>query len=531
MKSRGQKKYENPFKIVVYALSFLATIAYIVYRFMFTMPFNLNAIDIVFGIIVIFVELVEVVEFGVYFWHILRVKQYVPEMPEMKKEDFPEVDVFIATYNEGEDVLEKTLAACAKMKYPDPRKVHIYLCDDGNRVELKELTDKYGATLVTRELNRFAKAGNYNHALRVSKSPYIAIFDADMRPTADFLLKTIPFFNEEKMGFVQTPQSFKNPDIFQAKLSRETPFEQDYFYHYIQIARNRTNSVIMCGTNCVLSREALKKAGGFAQATIAEDVATGMLMEAKGYRGIAIDEVLAYGENINSVGAFLKQRSRWGRGCIQTAKAYGIFRIKGLKLGQKLDYFVAINYWCFGLKRMLYMLLPLLFAFFGIIAIQGDLLTISIIFFTQYLLKRFVIDWLERGYKSSTWSKIYEIIQAPYMAMVILGELIGISIKKFSVTPKGAANKKAKRSIKLLICHLVLLGLNAAGIVVAAMRAQDAGIYLYVIPIVWMGINSFYLLFALLFDIRGSRNYKAFRPNSVKHYGFKSYFGLFKRGA
>ena len=360
-----------------------------------------------------------------------------------------------------------------------------------------------------------------------------------MRPTADFLLKTIPFFNEEKMGFVQTPQSFKNPDIFQAKLSRETPFEQDYFYHYIQIARNRTNSVIMCGTNCVLSREALKKAGGFAQATIAEDVATGMLMEAKGYRGIAIDEVLAYGENINSVGAFLKQRSRWGRGCIQTAKAYGIFRIKGLKLGQKLDYFVAINYWCFGLKRMLYMLLPLLFAFFGIIAIQGDLLTISIIFFTQYLLKRFVIDWLERGYKSSTWSKIYEIIQAPYMAMVILGELIGISIKKFSVTPKGNsnqkrggdANKKAKRSIKLLICHLVLLGLNAAGIVVAAMRAQDAGIYLYVIPIVWMGINSFYLLFALLFDIRGSRNYKAFRPNSVKHYGFKSYFGLFKRGA
>jgi hypothetical protein len=116
------------------------------------------------------------------------------------------------------------------------------------------------------------------------------------------------------------------------------------------------------------------------------------------------------------------------------------------------------------------------------------------------------------------------------MALVVLGELIGISIKKFSVTPKGAANKKAKRSIKLLICHLVLLDLNAAGIYVAALRVQESGINLYLIPIIWMGINSFYLLFALLFDFRKSRDYKGFKPNSVKNYGFKSYLGLIKRG-
>jgi hypothetical protein len=45
-----------------------------------------------------------------------------------------------------------------------------------------------------------------------------------------------------------------------------------------------------------------------------------------------------------------------------------------------------------------------------------------------------------------------------------------------------------------------------------------------------MGINSFYLLFALLFDFRKSRDYKGFKPNSVKNYGFKSYLGLIKRG-
>ena len=519
-------------KFLVYLISLAATVVYIGYRLAFTMPFNLYAIDIIFGLIVIFVEIIEALEFGVYFWHVLRPDKVSPKAPKIKDEDFPDVDVFVATYNEDEDLLAKTLEACSKMKYPNKKKVHIYLCDDGHRDSLKKLAKKYGAEHIVRENNNFAKAGNYNHALKVTNSPYIAIFDADMRPTPDFLLKTVPFFHDdEKVGFVQAPQSFKNPDIFQARLSKQTPFEQDYFYHYIQIARNKTNSVIMCGTNCVLSRTALKKAGGFAQATIAEDVATGMLIERKGFRGIAIDDVIAYGESVNSVPAFLKQRSRWGRGCIQTAKAYGIFRFKGLKLGQRLDYFVAINYWCFGLKRMLYMILPLLFAFIGIIAIQGDLVVFSIIFFTQYLLKRFVIDWLERGYKSSTWSKIYEIIQAPYMAIVIFGELIGISSKKFSVTPKGNNNKKRGGDLRLIIAHLLLFGANIAGIVVASIRVQDTGINLYLIPIIWMGVNTFYLLFALLFDFRRSRQYKNFKPNAVKHYGIKSYLGLLKRGS
>ena len=43
--------------------------------------------------------------------------------------------------------------------------------------------------------------------------------------------------------------------------------------------------------------------------------------------------------------------------------------------------------------------------------------------------------------------------------------------------------------------------------------------------------HTFYLLFALLFDFRRSRQYKNFRPNAVKHYGIKSYLGLFKRGS
>ena len=67
----------------------------------------------------------------------------------------------------------------------------------------------------------------------------------------DFLTATVPYFfmKDEKIGFVQTPQSFYNPDLFQFYLYSEerVPNEQDYFYRDIQVGKNKSNSVIMEG--------------------------------------------------------------------------------------------------------------------------------------------------------------------------------------------------------------------------------------------------------------------------------------------
>lgn len=523
-------KFANPVKIILFASTFLATIIYIVYRIVFTIPFNLRPVDIIFGIIVAIVELIEIIEFCVYFRNTLLYKKSSPKTPKVKEADLPDVDVFVATYNEDLKLLEKTVGACANMKYPN-KKIHVFICDDGGRKDVEKLAKKLKVEYISRDNNNFAKAGNYNHAMKKTDSPLIAVFDADMCPSKDFLMKTVPFFVDgEKIGFVQTPQSFNNPDIFQARLSKHLPFEQDYFYHYIQLSRNNHNSTILCGTNCVIAREALKSVGGFSTATIAEDIATGMLIESKGYRAIAIADVLAHGEATSNLSSFLKQRSRWGRGCIQTMKAYEMFRLKGLTLRQKLDYFVAINYWCFGIRRILYMILPLLFAFFGIIAIQGDLQVFVAIFLVQYLLRRFLLDILEGSYSSATWTKIFELIQAPFMAPVILKELIGFSNKKFAVTKKGEKTKKGHADIILLFVHLVLLAANVAGIVLSYQRIQEENLSVFIIPMVWMGINSLYLLAALIFDLRRSKQYKNFKPNKEVKFHFKTYLGLIARG-
>lgn len=521
-------KREHPFKIFVYTLALIASLVYIVYRLFFTMPFGLGFFDVVFGLVVIFIEMIEALEFFAYYRNTLCVKKVSPETPKVK--DYPEVDVFIATINEDEALLEKTIKACTEMKYPE--KVTIYLCDDGNRKEIKMLARRLKIQYVTRENNKGAKAGNYNHALSVSKSPYVAIFDADMQPSKNFLLKTVPFFVKyDNIGFVQTPQSFNNPDIFQARLAKNIPFEQDYFYHYLQLARNNVNSVILCGTNCVISRKVLKSIGGFAEDTIAEDVTTGMLIEAIGKRGIAIDEVLAHGEAVDDVSGFLKQRSRWGRGCIQTIKSYGVFRNYGLTFRQKLDYFAAIHYWQFGTKRIMFLVLPLLFVFFNVITVHGNLATFLTIFLIQYILKRFIIDFMENCHKSSTWTKIYEFIQAPFMAGAVLKETFGMSNKKFDVTPKGKKSKKTATDYKLLFRHIILLVLTLVGTGFSIYKLNTISSEIYIVPTVWLAINSIYLLVAIIFDLRNNKSYKKFTPNEVSKYHLKSYFELIKRSS
>ena len=513
---------ESKFKQTIYLLSFLTTTIYILYRIFFTVP-NSNLLTIIFAILVLIVETTDALFFIIYVFNILIFKKDSPKIPKIRNQQYPNVDVFIATINEPKELLKETITACKNMKYPDSKKIHIFICDDGRRNEIKELAEEMNIHYITRDNNKDAKAGNYNHALQKTKSPLIATFDADMKPKEDFLLKTVPFLiDNPKIGFVQLPQSFHDLDLFQKKfkLFEKIPYEQDYFYHKIQMAKNKTNSVIYCGTNTVLSRSALKAAGGYATKTITEDIATGMLIESSGYQGIAIPDDEVYGLNVTSTESLLKQRSRWCRGCIQTLKNYKILFNKKLKIRQKLDYLSAIYYWSFGLRTIFYLLVPLLFSFFDIRIVQSNIYIFLLLFFIQYILKRFLIDKVEGNYVSSTWNRIYEIILSPIIAYESLKEIFGLGNLKFEVTSKESKKSKFPfRSLLTYISHLFLIILTILGIIVSYYKGRLIGFENYFLPLFWLGTNFLYLTIALIFDCSNKipikENQKEVRKYSV----------------
>ncbi|MGN5476509.1 glycosyltransferase family 2 protein [Cupriavidus basilensis] len=209
----------------------------------------------------------------------LSLREPVPPQEGLK------VDVFVPTYNESVDLLRRTLLAAKWMDYPH----ETWLLDDGRRESMRQLAAELGCRYLSRQDNLHAKAGNLNNALRITDGDFIAIFDADHAPRKDFLLKTLGFFSDEKVAFVQTPQDFFNIDSFGHRLGKKRVWdEQALFFKVIQRGKDVLNAAFFCGSCAVVRRAALDEIGGFATETVTEDVHTAIKLHKRGYRSVLL---------------------------------------------------------------------------------------------------------------------------------------------------------------------------------------------------------------------------------------------------
>lgn len=334
MSNEHTQKKSNNTQIRHFLILFfwVTNIIYLTWRSFYTLPQDAGVLSLIFSSALLIAEFSGFLENAVFYFTLWNNdKVQVPVVNE--DQEWPDVDIFIATYNEPIDLLYKTLNACAHLNYPDKTKVHVYLCDDGHRETAAALAHQFGFEHISRNDNAHAKAGNLNNALKQTRSALIVTLDADMIPRSNFLIRTVPFFmNDPKMGFVQTPQSFYNPDTFQYNLfmENEMPNEQDLFFRLVQVGRSKYNATIYAGSNTVLSRVALEEIGGFVTDTITEDFATGMKMQAARYHSVYLNETLANGLTPNSMIDLFNQRIRWGNGVIQTLRKDNPFFKQGL---------------------------------------------------------------------------------------------------------------------------------------------------------------------------------------------------------
>lgn len=422
------------------------------------------------------------------------------------------------------------------MEYPDPSKVHIYLCDDNDRPEMAKLAQDMGVGYFGLSGNKLAKAGNLNHALSKTDSPLVVTFDADMIPRSNFLMETVPYFSLPKMildhgvwrkrtedeidpdykiGFIQTPQSFYNPDLFQFNFYAEhnIPNEQDYFFKEVNLGRNSSNSAIYAGSNTVISRRALEEVGGIRTKTITEDFATGIDIQAEGYTCFAIDKVLASGLAPDDFPNLLKQRQRWGRGCVQTIRSLK-FLFGKLPLLSKLSYLSCLLYWWTFLRRIVYILSPILFTVFGVLVVKTDLWGILLIWLPSYLIYNHSLRLLSGKVRDQKWSNIVDTILCPYMIIPIMAETFGIRMSTFSVTNK---TKSVSRSAKIIyaIPHMILLAASIVGIYFSVKVMLLYKSILGLVVLFWLCMNSYFLVMAIFF-LLGRINYRSSERFSVE---------------
>ncbi|SFG50782.1 cellulose synthase (UDP-forming) [Lachnospiraceae bacterium C7] len=508
------------YKKFIVALATITLLIYITWRIFFTLPVTYGVIPLICGVIMLISEVISAVETIMHF--ITSINNSEPEFPTIPESWFPDVDVFIATHNEPLDVLYKTANGCKHMKYPDKSKVHIWFCDDGNRQSVADLAKKMGVGYQGLANNKLAKAGNLNNALSKTSGKFVATFDADMIPTRDFLMKTVPYFYLPKMkkdkdgnwvqrkeneidpnykiGFIQTPQSFYNPDLFQYNLYSErlVPNEQDYFFREINVNRNQSNSPIYAGSNTLISREALELVGGIATGTITEDFETGIHIQDEGYTCYATSTPYAHGLSPDTLDSLIKQRERWGRGCVFSLRRIKVWKDKKMPFAAKMSYFSCELYWWSYLRRFVFMLAPIAFMLFNIPVIVCQPWQMFTIWLPSYVLGFFAARAVSSKIRNPRWSNIVDTALCPYLIVPILLEAMGFRKRGFHVTEKRRT-VNAKNDAIYALPHGILAVFSVIAIIKSVGQMVE---YQSVGPLIimfWLVLNLNALIMSIFF--------------------------------
>jgi cellulose synthase (UDP-forming) len=520
------KKFAN----AIFILATVSSIIYLLWRAFFTLPLHNGAVSLVFGILLLGSEIAAALGTYELYWRKSHLNRMDIKRPEIPLDWYPDVDVLIATHNESVELLYKTVNAITFLDYPDKRKVHVYLSDDGNRPEVAELAARLKVGYIGLAGNKQAKSGNYNNALKHTSSPLVATFDADMIVRRNFLMETVPYFylprvkrledgtwvpREEseidpryKIGFIQTPQSFYNPDLFQFNLYAEhnIPNEQDFFSREINVMRNSSNAVAYTGSNTVLSRAALEEIGGFPTDTITEDFETGIRIQSKGYTAYSTSEPLASGLAPTSIKSMVTQRVRWARGVIQSIRNTKLLTNKGLTVDARISYMVSYSYWWSFARRLVFTFAPIMFALFNQQVVITTFWQIMAIWAPSYIFYSLAMRSLSSDTRNQRWNQIIDTILAPFMVIPVFLETIGIKQKKFKVTDKSSS-KPQNSNFAYIIPQLIMLGLSVAGLVRYLSGKYGMALFYSSFIAFWLIYNIINLLYAVYF-MMGRKAYR-----------------------
>jgi len=236
--------------------------------------------------------------------------------------EWPAVDIFICTYNEPLDVIEKSIIPALAIDYPNFK---VWVLDDTRRAWLKDYCQAVGANYLTRPDNKGAKAGNLNNALhataKTSNAPLILVLDADFAASRNILRRTVGLFLDPKAAVVQTPQFFYNADPIQHNLTATQHWvdDQRIFFDIFQPAKDAWGCAFCVGTSFVVRRDLLEDIGGFPDGAICEDINLTYTLMTKGFETHWLNEKLSLGLSAEGLPEYITQRTRWCLGTMQVA--------------------------------------------------------------------------------------------------------------------------------------------------------------------------------------------------------------------
>ncbi|MBZ6076035.1 glycosyltransferase family 2 protein [Microvirga puerhi] len=446
------RKSNDWIRVFLLALTAILAWRYMVWRITATVPPLSFDIDAIASWIFLTVEgLALVSSTSAYFILTRRRERHAEADAHLRwwGDDPPQVDLYIATYNEERAVLERTLSGARAIDYP---KLRVFVLDDGRRDWLTELCQEYGAEHRTRPDNNHAKAGNINYTLRQrlqdpDPPAFAAVLDADFVPHPNFIRRVLALFHDPGVGLVQTPQHFFNPDPIQHNLgiAQAYPDEQRFFFDHLEPARDGWGIAVCCGTSSMVRIEGVKAIGGFPTESVTEDFLLTIRLDEHGYQTVYLNEPLTEGLAPEGLQEYIVQRGRWCLGMMEIIRnVYNPFGTNRLRLMQRISLLDSLMFWTTTFPfRLVSLLCPLLYWYFGIIVVNASVSDIITYYMPYYIAVLFTLNWISGGLIMPLLNDVSQLLAAWPITRAVWMGLFTPGPHKFRVTAKGGDRTKA----------------------------------------------------------------------------------------
>ena len=274
---------------------------------------------VVYGFCLIMIFYYSVVQLSLAINYRRSKKKGVAPTPSFDPASAPKVTVQLPMYNEMY-VAERIIETTAKFNYPKDR-LQIQVLDDSTD-ETKDIIARKVAEIAAQGVNiqhvhrvdrTGYKAGALDAAMDQVEGEFIAIFDADFVPDQDFLIRTIPHFNHENIGVVQTRWGHLNKSY--SVLTELQAFGLNGHFAIEQQGRNASGHFInFNGTAGIWRKSCIEDAGGWEHDTITEDLDLSYRAQMKGWKFTYLEDVESPAELPITMSALKSQQHRWMKG-------------------------------------------------------------------------------------------------------------------------------------------------------------------------------------------------------------------------
>jgi cellulose synthase/poly-beta-1,6-N-acetylglucosamine synthase-like glycosyltransferase len=252
--------------------------------------------------------------------------------------DLPSYSILCPMFREAR-VLPYFVDAMLRLQYPTDRLQIIIILeeeDDETIFAVRRLDlPAHFTTVIVPPSHPQTKPKACNYALQhVVTGECVVIYDAEDKPEPDQLIKAAAAFVSApaQLACLQAPLNFYN--IRQNILTRLFTAEYSLWFDLVLVGLQRLDGPIpLGGTSNHFRTDVLRNLGGWDSYNVTEDCDLGIRLYKQGFRTGMLDST-TYEEANSQVRNWLRQRSRWVKGYIQT---FLVHTRGGWKVGRRFD--------------------------------------------------------------------------------------------------------------------------------------------------------------------------------------------------